>query len=102
MIAALVQFETNGNLSMDEATERFKITAPNYHGLAGLHSKAYIYETDGSTLGGFYIWESREAAEAMYTDAWKAKATEIYGVPPVIRYFDVAIHIENAVPATGS
>jgi len=100
MIAALVLFDTQGDLNIDEARERFNTTAPNYCGRADLHSKAYIFEDHGSSLGGFYLWESREAAEAMYSDAWKAKATEIYGVAPVIRYFEVPVHIENRVAAT--
>lgn len=100
MIAALILFPTDGSLTLEEATQRFDTTAPNYRRLAGLHSKAYIYEGDGSHLGGFYLWESREAADAMYTDAWKAKAAEIYGVAPVIRFFEVPVHIENAVPLT--
>ena len=99
MIAALVLFETGGSLSLADAVERFNTTAPNYRGRSDLHSKAYIYEQDGAALGGFYLWESREAAEAVYTDVWKAKATEIYGVAPVIRYFEVPVHIENTVPA---
>lgn len=99
MIGALVLFNTGGSLSEDEAIERFNTTAPNYRGLAGLNSKAYIYEENGSHLGGFYLWESRAAAEAMYSDAWQAKATEIYGVKPVIRYFDVPVFIQNMVTA---
>jgi hypothetical protein len=95
MIAALILFETNGALSLEDAVERFNTTAPNYRGRADLHSKAYIYNQDGSNLGGFYLWESREAAEAVYTDAWKSRATEIYGTPPVIRYFEVPVFIEN-------
>ena len=97
MIAALILFDTAGELTLEQAAERFNTTAPNYRGREGLHSKAYIYENDGSTLGGFYLWESREAADAVYTDAWKAKATELYGVEPVIRYFEVPVHIQNTV-----
>lgn len=100
MIAALILFDTQGSLSLDEAAQRFNTTAPNYRGKGGLHSKAYIYAQDGSDLGGFYLWESREAAESVYTDAWKARATEIYGTPPVIRYFEVPVLIENAVAST--
>ncbi|HUG14448.1 MAG TPA: hypothetical protein VMM78_05445 [Thermomicrobiales bacterium] len=95
MIAALILFDTRGSLSLDEAAQRFNTTAPNYRGREGLRSKAYIYAQDGADLGGFYLWASREAAEAVYTDAWKAKATEIYGTPPVIRYFDVPVYIDN-------
>lgn len=95
MIAALVLFRTDGSLSLSEATERFKTTAPNYRNRDGLHSKAYIFGEDGFELGGFYLWESREAADSLYTDAWKARARDIYGVDPVIRYFDVPILIGN-------
>ncbi len=95
MIAALVTFTTTGSLSLAEASERFNTTAPNYRGLEGLHSKAYIYEQNGQNLGGFYLWESREAADAMYTDELRKKATELYGVAPVVRYFEVPVHIEN-------
>ena len=95
MIAALVLFRTDGNLSLNEATERFETTAPNYRNRDGLHSKAYIFGEDGSELGGFYLWESREAAESLYTDAWKRRARDIYGCEPVIRYFDVPLLIEN-------
>jgi hypothetical protein len=95
MIATLILFDTNGSLALEDAVERFNTTAPNYRGRDGLHSKAYIYAEDGADLGGFYVWESREAAEAVYTDAWKARAAEIYGTPPVIRYFTVPVLIEN-------
>jgi hypothetical protein len=94
MIAALVLFKTDGALSLDEATAKFNTTAPNYRGRAGLHSKAYIYAEDGSRLGGFYLWESREAAAELYTGAWRARATEIYGVEPLIQYFEVPVLIE--------
>lgn len=99
MIAALVLFRTDGQISLEQAVERFTTTAPNYRGRDGLHSKAYIYDEDGAELGGFYLWESREAAESLYTDAWRERAREIYGVEPVIRYFDVPILIENATTA---
>jgi hypothetical protein len=100
MIAALVTFGNDASLSLDDATQRFNTTAPNYRGRDGLLSKAYIYAQDGSELGGFYLWESREAAEALYTDAWREKARGLYGVDPVVQYFDVPVFIDNcaAVP----
>ena len=95
MIAALVLFPVDGALSSEDAAARFASTAPNYEGLAGLHSKAYVYEDGGATVGGFYLWTSRAAAEAMYTDAWREKVTGVYGVPPSLRYFEVPVYIDN-------
>jgi hypothetical protein len=85
MIAVLILFPTEGTLTLNEASERFNTTAPNYRGREGLYSKAYIYNQDGSDLGGFYV----------YTDAWRARATELYGVAPVIRYYHVPVFIDN-------
>lgn len=99
MIAALVTFKIDGALSLDEAVIKFNTTAPNYRGKAGLISKAYIYRQDGAVLGGFYLWESREQAEAQYSEAWRAKATEIYGVAPEFQYFEVPVFIQNRAPA---
>lgn len=100
MIAALVLFPVDGALSHEEAAARFASTAPNYEGLAGLHSKAYVYEDGGANVGGFYVWESREAAEAMYTDAWREKVSGVYGVSPSLRYFDVPVYIDNTKTAS--
>jgi hypothetical protein len=99
MIAALVTFKIDGAISLDEAVNKFNTTAPNYRGKAGLISKAYIYREDGGVLGGFYLWESREQAEAQYSEAWQAKATEIYGVAPEFQYFEAPVFIQNQVPA---
>lgn len=99
MIAALVLFENVGKLSREDAAARFNTTAPSYRSRDGLHSKAYIYAEDGRSLGGFYVFNSHEDAETLYTDAWRVRVTEIYGVTPTVQYFEVPVLIENAVPS---
>ena len=95
MIAALVLFDTAGTLSLEDATQRFNTTAPSYHGYPGLRAKTYLYAEDGREVGGFYLWESRAAAEALYTAAWRERVTQVYGVEPVVRYFEAPVVIEN-------
>jgi len=102
MIAVLVLFKNDGTLSLDDAIARFNTTAPNYEGRAGLITKTYIYEEDGTALGGFYLWESHQAAELLYTDEWKAKATALYGTEPVFRYFDAPVLVNNLATAKGA
>lgn len=96
VIAALILFPTDGEIDLDDATGRFNGTAPAYRGREGLRAKAYIYAEDGSDLGGFYVWESRAAADAVYTPAWRERVTAVYGVEPIVRYFDVPVYIDNA------
>lgn len=95
MIAALVLFDNVHGLDAEAAREKFESTAPNYRGRHGLISKAYIYRDDGETLGGFYLWESRDAAEAVYSEGWRQKVSEVYGTEPRLEYFEVPVYIQN-------
>lgn len=95
MIAALITFDVDTPLSLEEATAKFESTAPHYRDLPHLISKAYIRSADGRTVGGFYVWDSKEAAEAMYAGDWEARVTAVYGVRPDLQYFDVPIYIQN-------
>jgi hypothetical protein len=103
MIAALVLFRNDEALTLADATARFNSTAPSYAGLAGLRAKAYLYAEDGQHVGGFYFWESRAAAEALYTDAWRERVRQVYGTEPVIRYFEIPVVVMNQPlePAAG-
>jgi len=96
MIAALVLFHRERSMGREEAVRAFETTAPRYRGLPGLHFKAYLHEPDGA-VGGFYLFESREAAERLYTPEWRRTAAERYGVEPEIRYFDVPLTVDNGI-----
>jgi hypothetical protein len=98
MIAALITFELDTPLSLEEATATFESTAPHYRGLDHLISKAYIRSADGRTVGGFYVWDSRAAAETMYGGDWEARVTAVYGAKPRLQYFDVPVLIQNEAP----
>ena len=58
-----------------------RCSAPKYQGLAGLVRKYYLYDADGKTGGGCYLWESREAAERVYNAEWRKMITDRYGSP---------------------
>lgn len=60
MHAVLITFESTAEL--DDLKGPFTDYANALHGIAGLVCKTWI--RDGSTLGGFHIFASREAAYA--------------------------------------
>ena len=96
MITTIVQFKLPDGTSLEAATEIFKKTAPMYRTMNGLVRKYYLYGDDG-TAGGAYLWESRQAAEAVYTDEWRKMVTERYGAEPVVRYFESPVIVDNAL-----
>ncbi len=94
MITALVQFKLPAGTSRDDIVETFNSTAPKYQGLPGLIRKYYLIGNEG-TAGGAYLWDNREAAEAVYTTEWRKMIAERYGAEPVITYFETPLVVDN-------
>ena len=95
MIIALTSFKLREPITRDQARTIFLSTAPTYRGVAGLYKKHYLLSEDGATAGGVYLWNSREEAEALYTDAWRAFVREKYGTDPIVTYFDSPVLVDN-------
>lgn len=95
MIITQVRFELDAPITLAEATRLFESTAPKYKGRAGLLKKYYVRSDDGLTVGGIYFWQSRDDADATYTDDWRRMVGEKYGAPPLITYFDTPVAVEN-------
>ena len=97
MITAIVQFPLPSGTTLEQARDAFEGSAPKYRGLAGLVRKYYLFNSDTRVGGGCYLWESREAAEAFYDDAWKRFIFERYGAEPNITMFETPVIVDNAV-----
>jgi Putative mono-oxygenase ydhR len=95
MIIAITAFALPQPISREEARTVFLSTAPTYQGVPGLIKKHYVLSEDGTTAGGVYLWNSREDAEALYTDAWRAFVREKYQTEPTITYFDSPVVVDN-------
>ena len=94
MIVAIVRFPVAGGLTPDDARERFLASAPSYQGLPGLHRKYYLRTADGVGGGGVYLWESREDADRVYTDEWRAGIARRFGAEPEIEYLDCPVIVD--------
>lgn len=95
MITAIVRFALPQGTSLDSAQALFEKSAPNYRDVPGLVRKYYLFGED-RIGGGVYLWESREAAERMYSDAWKKSIAEKYGNPPQITYYETTVIVDNS------
>ena len=95
MITTITTFRLPKPLTPQEAREIFLGTAPMYQGVAGLVRKCYVLSDDGRTAGGVYLWRSRAAGEAMYTERWRAIVREKYGTDPSVAYFESPVIVDN-------
>jgi hypothetical protein len=100
MIAVLVSWDLELPLYRDALVEKFQARRALADGREDLHFKVYWVDEQRGEYGGFYLWESREAAEAFYNDEWVERATAHYGSRPEIRYLDVPLYVNNLMPQT--
>jgi hypothetical protein len=96
MITAIVRFKLPANIDAARAAELFQGSAPKYQGLKGLVRKYYLFDAESHTGGGCYLWESREAAERVYTAEWRKMIAERYGAPPEISFFETPVVVDNS------
>jgi len=95
LITVITNFILPKSITCDEARKIFSSTAPNYQGVSGLLRKTYIYSEDGVTVGGVYLWNSRQEAEAMYTEEWFRFVREKYGTEATVTYFESPVVVDN-------
>ena len=95
MITAIVQFQLPAPISLEEAARTFELSAPKYKNLPGLIRKYYLRSEDGARAGGVYLWETRQAAEAVYSGEWRARVKQLYGSEPDIAWFDTPVIVDN-------
>jgi len=94
-VIAIVSFKLPQKQTLEQATETFQSTAPKYLKLPGLLRKNYFLTDDGLRAGGIYLWESRQAAERMYTPEWKSFVRGKYGNDPELVYVDTPLLVDN-------
>jgi len=97
MITVIAEFKLPQPISSQTAQEIFLVTAPKYQGMPGLIRKYYFLTPDGSKAGGIYLWQSREDADSMYTDEWKAFVRSKYGSDPMLTYLDTPVVVDNVL-----
>lgn len=95
MYIAIVRMETPP-VDHDTAVEVSLSSTDTFIGLKdrGLLMKYYLSNESGGS-GGVYLWESKEAADAWYTEEWSARLENTYGAKPSVTFFDSFVQVDN-------
>ena len=97
MITVIVEFKLPQTITREQARETFLSTAPKYKGMPGLIRKYYFISEDGVKAGGIYLWNTREDADRIYTDEWRAFVREKYGTEPSLTYLECPVVVDNVL-----
>jgi hypothetical protein len=94
MIVELVLFKSPPGKDREAILADAKTTVPHWRANRELVRKHYLLSDDGWG-GGFYIWPSRAGAERGHNAEWRAGVEKRAGAPPIIRYFDLLMVVDN-------
>ena len=67
-----------------------------FEGMPGLRSKVFTVDEENRRAMNFYLWETKEAAEAFFTDELRERVTGLYGVAPTIDFLEIAAIVDNS------
>jgi hypothetical protein len=101
MIGAIVSFDYDGDFDQARVVGVAEKARQSFEGMPGLRFKFFTFDADGQRAVNFYLWESRDAADAFFTDELRQRVTGLYGVAPAIEYLEIAQIVDNASAVTG-
>jgi heme-degrading monooxygenase HmoA len=96
MIGTFVTFRYSDAFSAEKVQTIAANARDKFEGMPGLRSKAFTVDRDAKQAVNFYVWESREAAEAFFTPQLVEGVTALYGVRPEVRFVEIAALVDNA------
>lgn len=95
MTTVIVKYKYPENLNRAQAMERFKQASESFKGMDGLNSKQFTFNEEAGTCLTVYNWESREKADALFSDDFIPNFEKIVGTKPTFEIFDCLLMVDN-------
>jgi len=96
VIGVSVVFDYDGDFDRSRVLEVAKSARKMFEGLPGLRFKFFTLDEKQQRAMNIYVWDSKEAAEAFFTDELRERVTGLYGVSPSISYIEIAEIVDNS------
>jgi hypothetical protein len=95
MIAELVTIKLPPGMTRADVLAAAHHTVPGWAANTALLRKHFLLDEPGTHTYGFYLWRSREAAQAAHGEAFVARVRERFACEPTFEYFDVLLNLDN-------
>jgi heme-degrading monooxygenase HmoA len=96
MIGVIVTFDLDGDFDRSRVIKVADNARAMFEGMPGLRLKCFTFDDDNRRATNFYVWDSREAAEAFFTDELRERVTSLYGTKPTNDFVEIAQIVDNA------
>ena len=96
MIGVSVVFDYEGDFDRSRVIEVAKNARKMFEGLPGLRFKVFTLDDKEQQAMNFYVWDSREAAEAFFTEELRERVSGLYGTSPTVSYLEIAELVDNS------
>ena len=94
-VAVVVSIPVPAGLTRAAVEAQFAKLAPTYRAIPTLKQKYFTINDDTHRAGGIYLWADRAAAQAFYSDVWRASVLKAYGAPADLTWFDAPLVIQG-------
>jgi heme-degrading monooxygenase HmoA len=89
MIGVSVVFDYEGDFDRSRVIEVAKNAHKMFEGMPGLPFKVFTLDEKQQRAMNFYVWDSREAAEAFFTEQLRERVTGLYGASPTVSFLEI-------------
>lgn len=96
MIGVNVTFDYDGTFDRSRVIEVADRARAMFEGMPGLRFKFFTFDETEQRATNFYVWESKEAAVAFFSDELRQRVTDLYGVGPTIEFVEIAQVVDNS------
>ena len=97
MYITLVTYTPDRTLSEADISARFEASTPIFSGMPGLLRKYFCFDAEQWEGNSFYIWESKEAAQACFgSPQFQEGFKSTFGCQPTLKYLGVKHMIINS------
>jgi len=96
MIGVNVSFEYEGAFDRSRVLDVAENARAMFEGMPGLRFKFFTFDEEQQRATNFYVWESKEAALAFFSDELRERVTGLYGVGPTIEFVEIAQIVDNS------
>ena len=98
MIGVNVTFDYDGDFDRSRVLKVAEGARSMFEGMPGLRFKFFTLDENNQRATNFYVWDSKEAAEAFFSEDLRQRVTGLYGTKPTIDFVEIAQIVDNTGP----